>query len=170
MKIPTSSNRRTVLKIIGAGVVGGTVLTGSASAHQDVTNSQILQVDHSFDPDKAGVDLGESDPATVTFVNEAGIDHNVVIHEAGNGSNLVRSEALRDGEKYQVVFTDNGDGTFTVTETDAFGSAGDDTQSLTASHLSSHTAELHMHCDIHNGGTSDEDAFEMEGEILVDAP
>lgn len=33
MEIPNESKRRTVLKTIGAGVVGGTVLTGTAAAH-----------------------------------------------------------------------------------------------------------------------------------------
>lgn len=33
MKVPKESKRRTVLKTIGAGVVGGTVLTGTAGAH-----------------------------------------------------------------------------------------------------------------------------------------
>lgn len=41
MELPKATNRRTVLKTIGAGVVGGTVLTGSASGHPPKQNGQI---------------------------------------------------------------------------------------------------------------------------------
>lgn len=102
---------------------------------------------------------------TVTFHNHADHEHNVAITEKGNESNHIRGEPLMTDEKYEVEFSDNGDGTFTVEETDTYGHAGDETESLTAS-FSISDPELKMRCDFHNAGTSD--FGPMRGTIDVD--
>lgn len=146
------------------------MLTGTAAASScdGVVDDHIDLRGADFDPEDACIDLGEvGGSVRVTFENHDSVEHNVAVHEEGNTSNLVRSSALLSTEKYELEFVDNGDGTFTASETDAHGNAGE-LQSVTNVSYNGH--ELHMHCDFHNAGTSDEDPAEMDGTINVVEP
>ncbi|NHN46504.1 hypothetical protein G9464_02690 [Halostella sp. JP-L12] len=63
------STRRNVLKTIGAGVTGGTVLTGSATASPG-QGTDIYLRGHNFTPNQANVRLGGEGSATVRWTND----------------------------------------------------------------------------------------------------
>lgn len=90
MKEATDTKRRTVLKTIGAGVVGGTVTIGSATAS---TGEDIYLRGHQFTPNQANVRLGgEGGSATVRWTNDEvnyfgegyPVPHDVHLHHDGN--------------------------------------------------------------------------------------
>lgn len=151
----TYTNRRKVLKTIGAGVVGGSVLTVSVSAQssRDVTNGTIeLTGEDKFEPgtdNPATVTLGGSSP-TVTFENIAdpGHSHNVNVHEEGDESNKVKSQLIESGETYTIELKETNSGQLKVSEV-VGENAGGTTQSITVPFPSGGTT-LHMHCDLHD--------------------
>lgn len=77
MKLPGDTNRRTVLKTIGAGIVGGAVLTGSASAKKEgigsFLNEEALFKDRPIW--KTGIaDRTDQDPVVVEVGTMTSID------------------------------------------------------------------------------------------------
>lgn len=85
------TDRRTVLKGLGAGAVGGIALTGSTSATVD-DRTDIYLRGHQFTPNKAKVRLGgEGGKATVRWINDEvnyygmgyPVPHDVHIHHEG---------------------------------------------------------------------------------------
>lgn len=132
-----NSKRRTVLKTIGAGVVGGTVLTGSATASTGRTD--IYLRGHNFTPNQANVSLGgEGGSATVRWTNDEvnlygmgfPIPHDVHIHhgnqhlvESGVFTQLPEFEDPESGMTiplgpnfYELEFSEE-DGDLVITET-----------------------------------------------------
>lgn len=69
MKQPRDAKRRAVLKTLGAGIVGGTVLTGSATASSNGRTDIDLR-GHNFTPNQANVSLGDDGSATVRWTND----------------------------------------------------------------------------------------------------
>lgn len=97
MKPPANANRRTVLRSIGAGLVGGTALTGSAVAAQHGRTDIYLR-GHNFTPNTAQISLGgEGGSATVRWTNDEGkygseefpVVHDVHLHH--NEDEVVQS-------------------------------------------------------------------------------
>lgn len=70
MKQPRDTTRRTVLKTLGGSVIGGTVLTGSATASPNKRTDIYLR-GHNFTPNQANVKLGRGGgSATVRWTND----------------------------------------------------------------------------------------------------
>lgn len=97
MTNPGIAKRRTVLKTIGAGVLGGTALTGSATASPNERTNIHLR-GHNFTPNQAKVRLGgEGGSATVRWTNDEvnyfgegfPVPHDVHLH--GEEGHLVES-------------------------------------------------------------------------------
>lgn len=99
MKRPKQSNRRTVLKTIGAGIIGGTVMAGSATASPNGRTDIDLR-GHSFTPNRAKVKLGgDGGSATVRWTNDEvnyygegfPVIHDVHLHGEDHEGHLVKS-------------------------------------------------------------------------------
>lgn len=113
MKTPANAKRRSVLRSIGAGLVGGTALTGSAVAARN-DRTDIYLRGHSFTPNKAHVSLGgEGGSATVRWINdevkysseELPVPHDVHLHHHDEGD-VVQSGIFTQMES----FDPDGDG------------------------------------------------------------
>lgn len=85
---PAHANRRNVLRGIGASLVGGTLLSGSAVANRGDRTDVYLR-GHNFTPNSARVKLGgEGGSATVRWINDEGnygseelpVPHDVHLH------------------------------------------------------------------------------------------
>lgn len=101
MSTPRDRDRRTVLKTIGAGFVGGAVLSGSAAASPDERTDVYLR-GHSFTPNRVTVRLGgEGGSATVRWVNDE-------VNYFGRGYPIPHDVHLHHGESHLVesgIFT-----------------------------------------------------------------
>ncbi len=108
MQSPRKFNRRRVLKTIGAGVVGSTILAGSATATSGGVHLEGLD----FDPQGLTVTLDGNGEGEVTFhhtdEDPAGIVHDVDIHHDSMNGHVV-SNALQKGDTYTVSFEKDDD-------------------------------------------------------------
>lgn len=162
MNDSTHTDRRTVLKTLGASVVGGTVMVGTAAGQGPDLSIALTQTEE-FDPSNPSVSLGQSGSATIDFVNQADHDHNVTVHEDGQTGNRVKSQLIGPGERYQIELEEQS-GELAVKETDAYGNAGGTTHSATVD-FSGGSTTLEMHCDLHDvPGLPN---FSMHGTISV---
>lgn len=162
------TNRRTVLKTIGLGVVGGTVLTGPAVASHGCGDDLCIHLNHfSFVELDTSITVTDGDSKLVTFTNVEDPEfdnapapkHDVNIHEEG-ATDEVNSAVLSGGDpgdSYQVRLENPGGGNLNVIETNANGNSGGTTETITAS-FSGGSIDLHVHCRHHQG---------MEGTIIV---
>lgn len=167
------SNRRTVLKTIGAGVVGGTVLTGSATASTGRTDVYLRG--HNFTPSQANVSLGgEGGSATVRWTNDEvdyfgegfPVPHDVHIHHGDD--HLVESGVFVQPidlpidlgpSYYEVEFRDvdgdleieevGGQVDATLLEEPPFIVPGEETQTTTIEDWGG-KATLDVHCSLHS--------------------
>lgn len=158
---PKRTNRRTALKVIGAGLVGGVAATGSALANdKDPGNNEIILRHFSFNPRDATVTLDADGEATVKWVHQEKLGpgeppHDVHLFESSDHTNrLVRSsdgdgEDLGFGDEYHVKFT-KSDGDLTIEEVRDDSSSADDTASVGFDG----SVTLHMHCSHHDPGMS----------------
>lgn len=112
MRTPANANRRTVLRGIGASLVGGTALTGSAGAAQGGRTDIYLR-GHNFTPNTAHVRLGgQGGSATVRWINdevkysseEFPVPHDVHLHH--HEGDVVKSGIFTQMES----FDPDGDG------------------------------------------------------------
>lgn len=153
------SNRRTVLKTLGAGVVGGTVLTGTAAA--DVGDVTIEIKDNGGGGDPTTFDEFEFDPAEKTInlasgeskevdwdsPSSNGHTHDVTFHNVD-----LQSGELVPGASYQVKLTNNGDGTLTVEETGFYGNwtdVEDENRESVTVNFDSGSRNLNYFCSFH---------------------
>jgi hypothetical protein len=113
MKYPQKRNRRTVLRTIGAGMIGGAVITGSTTASANGRTNIDLR-GHNFAPNQAKVKLGgESSSAVVRWINdevkygrkEFPIVHDVHLHY--NEEDLVKSGIYTQMESFVAPCLDD---------------------------------------------------------------
>jgi len=191
MKGVRNANRRTVLKTIGASVIGSAVLTGSATANDRSDKETIIMQAHQFQPRGAKVRLGgEGESTTVTWINRDDVNyygyddppvpHQVHVHGHGEGGvssaldsvNGQLAMALLPGGSYVVEFEEDVDAEeLILTEvkdesTKLSEDASDPAPAETARIPFDGSVELHMHCIIH---THDEPGpfGKMEGTLKV---
>lgn len=96
-------------------------------------------------------------PATVTWHNES-VEHNVALVDA-NGNRLFSSQALSNGEKWEVEFESSGSG-YKLTQTNTHGNAGGPSTAT----VSSNALPLLMKCDIHDAPQA---GAEMRGTLDI---
>jgi hypothetical protein len=160
------TNRRTLLRTLGAGVAGGVALTGSAVAtHDQDTTIRLVAVNggvlnggsHAFDPNSY-----HTDPDSVTWLHDdptpGGIVHNVRIHEHGNRTNQLNSPRLSEGDRYVVNFSLEDGGSILR--------LADDRRSITIDVSGKSKQELGVHCDYHVGQTDLEGSMKMENFVV----
>lgn len=164
------TNRRTVLKGIGAGVIGGIGTSGIAAAHGThcviVSDDVISLEDSSFKPGSPGehracLDLEQTHgEAAVTFVNNetdpSGV-HNVnVSHPSMPRNSLIKSKALRPGdpanERYHLLIREPGfsegnpSGTLQIEETNKHGNVAGRAETVTVD-FTGGSIDLQLHGD-----------------------
>lgn len=134
------TNRRTVLKTLGATVVGGVAATGTAAASHDPSGDILLE-DLDFSPDTHTVD---GMPAAVTWEHNdsgGGFIHNVSI-DHDDMKSRVKSNPLNHGDTYTAHFETtmiDGDKYLIVDDTDQKAAVRFDGP-----------IDLHVHCDLHS--------------------
>lgn len=162
MKNEGKANRRNVLKAIGTGLAGATVLTGSASAASGDNPDETIVLDNFvFDPRRASVTLDRDDTAVVRWVHKHNVPnagsppHDVHLFESdSHATPLVHSgdgqnDDLTFGEIYEVQFSKDGDNLDIAEVTDE---SNGDTSGTATVNFSGGSVTLHMHCSHHDPG------------------
>ena len=156
-------SRRTVLRTIGAGVVAGSVMTGSATASGECDDDAIDMTGETgkpvFDPEDACATL-EGGSVDVTWHNshELPYAHNVHLHHEDMQGEYV-SPAIGPEYEWTVTFKDqNGDLLLTNDRSGTRKIVGFNGE-----------VELHMHCDLHDIDGLDP-TYSMEGTLTIKRP
>lgn len=148
---PKQPNRRTALKVIGAGIVTGLTATGSVLANdKDPGENEVILRHFRFNPTNATFSL-DGGSVTVTWVHKEefpkGVPHDVHIFESSaHSTELVSSDDLFLGDTYTVTFTKNNDGDLEIDDPS--------TEDVDATVDFDGSVTFHVHCSHHDPGMS----------------